>query len=66
VLFRSADSTRRIIRDELRGERNRGAKPVYHLHFDIGGKEVQQFILDTGQTLGFDGNRWTVNRRNNG
>lgn len=57
---------RQVLRSELGGEKNRGAKPIYHLHFDIGGKEVQKFILDTGQTLGFDANGWKVNRRNNG
>lgn len=55
---------RSVMRSELGGERNRGAKPVYHLHFDIGGKEVQKFIIDTGQTLGFDGHKWKANSGN--
>ncbi len=34
------------------GDRRRGMKATYHLHFDIGGRKVSEFIVDTVQDAG--------------
>ena len=55
---------RSILRQELGGERNRGARPILHIHNYFGGKEIDKRIIDTAQ-LGLDTNQIMVHRRNN-
>jgi len=42
----------------LGGERNRGARPIYH-SFEVGGKELDDYILDTGRSRASTGGKWT-------
>ena len=55
---------RSILRQELGGERNRGARPILHIHNYFGGKEIDKRIIDIAQ-LGLDTNQIMVHRRNN-